>query len=121
MSKVALADTVTDWDQLLRTAEPYGEVKELKVHLAELRAALQRLQELEALRQELQARRQRATQERNELREAGKLVAIQIRSILKGAFGHANEKLVQFNIRPRRSRGPRETPLPDPQPSRPPE
>ncbi len=102
MPKVAWAETTTDWDELLRAAEPFGEVKELKVHLAELRIALRRVQELQALRQELQARRQEATQEMDETRDAGKLVAIQIRSVLKGIFGPINERLVQFKIRPRR-------------------
>lgn len=104
MPKVSWAETITDWDLLLHLAEPYGEVKDLKVHLAELRAALQRLRELKSLRDELQARRQRATQEMDETRGTGKDVAIQIRSILKGVLGPKNELLVQFNVRPRRGR-----------------
>ncbi|HEV8580573.1 MAG TPA: hypothetical protein VGX68_16020 [Thermoanaerobaculia bacterium] len=103
MPKVALAVTTDDWEQLLRAAEPYADVKDLKVHLAELKTALRRLRKLEALRQELKAKRQRATQEQGEVREAGKVVAIQIRSILKGVFGPKNEKLVQFGMRPRRT------------------
>lgn len=102
MPKVAWAETTTDWDELLRAAEPFGDVKDLKVHLAELRTALQRVKELRALRNELQAKRQQATQEMDETRDAGKLVAIQIRSILKGIFGPRHERLVQFKIRPRR-------------------
>jgi hypothetical protein len=104
MPKVSWAETINDWDLLLHLAEPYGEVKDLKVHLAELQAALQRLQGLKNLRDELQARRQRATQEMGETRESGKDVAIQIRSILRGVLGPSNELLVQFNVRPRRSR-----------------
>jgi hypothetical protein len=110
MPKVSWAETISDWQLLLSTAEPYGDVKDLKVHLAELRAALQRLRELKSLRDELQARRQRATQEMEETREAGKDVTIQIRSILKGVLGPKNELLVQFNVRPRRSRRSREVP-----------
>jgi len=120
MPKVSLAETTTDWERLLRSAEPYGEVKELKVHLADLRAALLRLKELQALRQELRARSQRATQEIGEVRENGNVFTIQIRSILKGALGHGNERLVEFGIRPRRSRRSREAPQVKPEDLRPP-
>lgn len=114
MPKVSWAETIADWELLLRTAEPYGDVKDLKVHLAELRTALQRLRELKSLRDELQARRQRATQEMDETRESGKDVTIQIRSILKGVFGPGNALLVKFNVRPRRSRRSRGVPTADP-------
>lgn len=110
MPKVALAETLTDWDQLLRAAMPHGDVKDLKLHLARLQTALDRVRELEALRKDLQARHQRATQELNEVRDAGKVAAIEVRSILKGIFGHSSERLVQFNMRPRRSRFPKDLP-----------
>ena len=48
-------------------------------------------------------RRQRATQELDEVKEAGQAAAVEIRSILKGLFGQSNERLVQFNMRPRRT------------------
>ncbi|HEX7180711.1 MAG TPA: hypothetical protein VF756_02625 [Thermoanaerobaculia bacterium] len=116
MPKVSLAETFTDWDQLLRAAMPYANVKDLKVHLVKLQTALQRLQELDGLRKELQAKQQQATQEIGEVREAGKLAAIEIRSVLKGAFGPESERLVQFNMRPRRSHHPKEALLPVPVP-----
>lgn len=114
MPKVALADTFEDWEQLCRAAAAYGDVKDLKVYLAELESALLRLKELEGLRAHLRAQRQEATQELNEVRDSGKLVAIQIRSILKGVFGQDNEMLVQFNVRPRRNRRRKSTPPPLP-------
>ena len=103
MPKVAVADTMDDWEQLLRAAEPFAEHKGLKVHLDDLRFALARLKELEALRAHLQAQRQAATQDLNATRDTGKVMAIQVRSILKGILGHNSERLVQFKIRPRRS------------------
>lgn len=102
MPKVAIADTLDDWTQLLQAAEPYGEEKNLKVHLAELRESLDELSRLEAYRNELQAKLQEATQQRDAVREAGKVQAIQVRSLLKAVFGHANRRLVQFKMRPRR-------------------
>lgn len=113
MPKVALADTVDDWEQLSGAAAPYGDVKNLKVQLAELQGALLRLRELKALREQLQAQRQAATQEMYEVREAGKLAAIQVRSMLKGILGHDNPKLTQFNMRPRRSRRKHAPAVPD--------
>jgi hypothetical protein len=104
MPKVALADTFDDWDSLLRAAAPHAEKKGLKIHLQELEGLHRRLHEIEALRADLQAQRQQATQELEEVREAGKLVTIQIRAILKVIFGHDSASLVQFRIRPRRSR-----------------
>lgn len=104
MPKVALADTRDDWTQLLQTAAPYSEFKDLKVYLAELQTALTRLGELESLREHLQAQRQQATQELNEVRATGKDSAIQIRSTLRGILGRDNPLLTQFNMRPQRKR-----------------
>lgn len=107
MPKVALADTFYDWEGLLRSAAQHRDQKEMHVHLDKLRTAFDRLHELEALRESLQAQRQRATQEMVEVKEAGKLAAIEVRSLLKAILGHQNEALVQFNMSPIRKRGPR--------------
>lgn len=104
MPKVALADTIKDWEMLLRAAAEHADKKGLKVHLDQLETRLRRLQELEARRAHLRAELQAATQELNEVREAGKTNTVEIRSILKGIFGHGSERLTQFNMRPRRSR-----------------
>lgn len=71
--KVSLADTFDDWDSLLRAAAPHAEKRNLQVYLQELEGLHRRLHEIEALRADLQAQRQRATQELQEVREAGKL------------------------------------------------
>jgi hypothetical protein len=107
MPKVALADTFHDWESLLRAAEQFRDQKGLHEHLDKLQAAYDRLRGLEAERVDLQARQQRATQEMGEVKDAGKVAAIEVRSVLKGILGHANERLVQFNVRPIRKRGPR--------------
>lgn len=104
MPKVSLADTFDDWESLLRAAAPHGDKLDLQVSLDELERLHRRLREIEARRAELEALRQQATQELVEVRDAGKLVAMQIRTSLKGIFGPRNEALVQFRIRPRRSR-----------------
>lgn len=116
MPKVALADTFYDWENLLRAADQFRDQKKLHVHLDKLQAALDRLHELEALREELNARRQQATQEMGEVKDAGKLAAIEVRSLLVSIFGHTSERLVQFNKRPIRKRGPRKKAAPKPTP-----
>lgn len=107
MPKVALADTFYDWEKLLRAAEEFRDQKGMHEHLDKLQAAYQRLRSLEAERADLQARHQQATQEMGDVKDAGKLAAIEVRSVLKGILGHDNERLVQFGTRPIRKRGPR--------------
>lgn len=110
MPKVALSETFFDWESLLRAAEKYRDQKELHVHLDKLRVALKRLHELEATRASLQAQRQRATQEMGEVKDAGKIAAIEVREVLKGILGPRNEALVEFNKSPIRKLGPRRKP-----------
>lgn len=105
MPKVALADLLADWEQLLQSAAKYKDERELHVHLAKLQAARDRLHQLQALREELQARQQEATQQMGQIKDSGKIAAIEVRSLLKGVLGHSNERLVHFNIRPIRKRG----------------
>jgi hypothetical protein len=107
MPKVALADLFADWEGLLRAAARHRDEKELYVHLDKLQAAHDRLRELQALREDLQAQLQRATQEMGEVKDAGKIAAIEVRSLLKGILGRSSEGLVRFGIRPIRKRGPR--------------
>ena len=107
MPKVALADTFDDWSGLLRAAAEHRNKKKLHVHLDKLQAANDRLRELHALRESLRAQQQRATQEMGEVKAAGKIAAIEVRSLLKAIHGPSSERLVQYNMRPIRKRGPR--------------
>ena len=115
MPKIAIADTLEDWRQLLQAAEPYGDQKGLKVHLEELQESLDELSRLEAYRNELQAKLQEATQQRNSVRKAGKVQAIQVRSLLRAVFGPASRRLVQFKVSP--TRGTRTSTPASPDPS----
>lgn len=104
MPKISLADLILEWKQLLKAATPYRDQKELYVQLQKLEVAIQQFEELEGLRAELQARRQQATQELEQVKTNGKDAAMEARQVLKAIFGINNERLVQFQIRPRRSR-----------------
>jgi DNA anti-recombination protein RmuC len=104
MPKIALADLLVEWKRLLQAAAPFADQKGLSTHLQKLKAAIEQFEELEALRAELQARRQRATQELEQVKTNGKDAAMETRQLLKAIFGVKSERLVQFQIRPRRSR-----------------
>jgi hypothetical protein len=117
MPKVALADTLHDWEILLRAAAKHRDQKKMYVHLDKLQAALDRLRELQALRESLLAQSQRATQEMAEACEEGKVASIEVRSLLRAILGPQSEALVEYNIRPRRKRGPRKKRAPEPAPS----
>ena len=108
MPKVALADTLVDWDSLIaaarRRVEKYPEIAPVLEALETLR---DRSKDLRAECQSLQARRQVATQELRQAREDGEESARRLRSILKSALGTQSEALVEFNVRPRRPYGPR--------------
>jgi len=101
MPKVALADTLFDWESLLVAATEKGAgVPGLEVHLAKLRAAIAQGRELDALRQRLQAERQKATQDLAATRLDGDDLAIRIRELLVATFGPRAEELVQFGVQP---------------------
>jgi len=103
MPKVALSDTLRDWQDLLTAAEERApEVKGLGLKLEVLRQDFERLQELEALRKKLKADRQEATQQLHAVRERGKDHAIGVRALLQAAAGHRNQGLVRYGIHPRR-------------------
>jgi hypothetical protein len=71
---------------------------------------------LEARRAHLQAQQQQTTQEMGEVKEEGKLAAMEVRQVLKAILGVRNEALVEFNVSPvretlpRRKRSKKETP-----------
>jgi hypothetical protein len=101
MPKVALADTLLEWDGLLTAAAEKGAgVAGLEDRLAQLRAALERARELDARRQRLEAERQQATQELAAIRREGQDLTTGIRGMLLATFGPRWQGLVQFGIRP---------------------
>ena len=56
--------------------------------------------------------KQRTTQELQAVIVRGKEAARRLRAIVKGSLGTDNEQLVQFNMAPRRKRGPRKAKTP---------
>jgi CHASE3 domain sensor protein len=113
MPKVALADTLMDWDLLIRAARKKVDAQpELAAVLDQLEEKLARVKALDVERQALEARRQEAKQELNRARDEGKDLASRARSFLKGVMKPSDERLLEFRVRPRRPYG-RRKPKPD--------
>lgn len=110
MPKVSLADLLADWDTVLRGAARMKDQKRMRPHIEKLQVAYDRLRALQALREDLQAQQQQATQQMGEVKEAGKIAAVEVRSMAKGILGPSNARLVELKIRPIRPRGPRRKP-----------
>ncbi|HEX9941022.1 MAG TPA: hypothetical protein VGG03_03320 [Thermoanaerobaculia bacterium] len=106
MSKIALADTLDEWDSLLTALDSDEELK--KPHLLELRdefaAKIQMTKFLAHEQQALAGRRQAVTQQLRITRSQGQDLAVKVRGALKVHFGHRWEGLVRFRIRPIRRR-----------------
>jgi len=107
MSKVSLADTMLEWESLVAAMDQSGHLDD-RPYLREFREQLaERLAALKALageRDYLEGRRQGLTQELKIARGEGQELAINIRSVLKGALGYRNEGLVRYRVRPIRGR-----------------
>jgi hypothetical protein len=99
------ADIALDWRGLIDAVEQTPELlalvaeehKALAVNLSEVETLKARQQQLKALGQE-------TTQQLLEAIARGKLLAIQIRSVVRGKVGPRNERLVHFKVAPIRPR-----------------
>jgi hypothetical protein len=102
MPKVALADSLLEWENLIATASSVSdEVPEMKPLLARLQTVLKRAQDLAARRDRLRGQLQQMTQQLNESKREGKFHTTRIHSLLKGIYGTTSPKLVGFGMKPR--------------------
>src|SRR6476659_6929677 len=106
MPKIALADTLHEWESLYRALgeDPALDTPDLRSLRERLRFMLEATKELVAEQASLQARRQAVTQQLGITRGMGDDLVIKIRAGITSALGHANEALVRFGIRPTRRR-----------------
>ncbi|HEX4960772.1 MAG TPA: hypothetical protein VF173_08030 [Thermoanaerobaculia bacterium] len=108
MPKEALADLILVWETMLTGMdERMAEFPHLKPLRDELAAMLEQIKALAAEQSSLEARRQAVTQQMRILKADGKDLAVRVRAALRSFYGHRNEGLVRFRMRPlrRRSRG----------------
>jgi hypothetical protein len=102
MPKVSLADSATDWNNLIDSASLHAaDAPAMAAWIEELRAVRERALETEALRLRLESERQVATRTLSDAKRQGKLLAIKIRSQLKAIYGPTSPSLHGFGIRPR--------------------
>lgn len=113
MPKVALADTLMDWDILIRAArEKVGAQPELAAVLDQLEERMERVKALDVERQALEARRRQLKLDLDRTRDEGKDLASRARSLLKSVIPPSDERLLEYRVRPRRAYGKRK-PKPD--------
>jgi hypothetical protein len=104
MPKKALAVTLEEWESLLAGIDAQADlndpyVRELRDELA---AMIQATRALANEKAHLQARCQAITQQVRITRRETEDLVVKIRSTLRGRYGHTNEGLVRFRIRPKR-------------------
>jgi hypothetical protein len=105
MPKIALAAAMEEWTSLLAATDnpeilAIPDVKEMR---DALEVMMRTTYALAAEQAALQARRQAVTQEMRIARRHGQDLVIQMRSMIRGKYGHRFEGLVRYRIRPVRS------------------
>lgn len=102
MPKVALADSLTDWESLIANASIHeADDPLLAQNLAALREVLEHAKETAALCQHLDAERQLATTALNRDKEQGKALAMRVRHSLRAIYTAKGPRLASFGMKPR--------------------
>lgn len=102
MPKVALADSLMDWENLIANASVHeADDPTLARHLGELQAVLAHAKETAAYRVHLEAERQVATQALAQDKEKGKYLASQVRHSLRAIYGASGPRIAAFGMKPR--------------------
>jgi hypothetical protein len=102
MPKVALAESMSDWETLIANAGAHAsDIPELGQNLEALRAVLEHAKETYARQQRLEGERRLATQTLAEDKARGKELAMLIRSHLRGIYGANSARLPAFGMKPR--------------------
>ena len=102
MPKVAIADSLSDWEGLITSAGclPLDDAL-LGDNLEELRTLLEQAKELYAQGMRLEAERRATAQALAQTTDRAKTIAGRIRSKLKGVYGPTSGQLLRFGIKPR--------------------
>jgi hypothetical protein len=102
MPKVAIAESLSDWEGLITSASKASLADALLgENVEELRTLLKQAKKLHVRRQRLEGERQATAQALAETTEQAKTIASQIRSKLKGAYGPTSSQLIRFGMKPR--------------------
>jgi hypothetical protein len=102
MPKVALAESLSDWEALIANASAHAcDIPELGQKLEALRAVLEHAKATYARQQELEGERRQVTQDLAEDKERGRQLAMLIRSFLRGIYGPNHPRLPSFGMKAR--------------------
>jgi CHASE3 domain sensor protein len=102
MPKVALADSLMDWESLIANASVHeGDDPTLAKNLEALRAVLEHAKETAAYQLHLKAERQVATQALAQDKAQGKHLAMQVRHSLRAIYTAKGPRLAAFGMKPR--------------------
>jgi hypothetical protein len=102
MPKVALAESLSDWEILIANASAHAsDIPELGRKLEALREVLEHAKATYARQQELEGERRRATRELAADKERGKQLAMHVRSFLRGIYGPSHPRLSSFGMKAR--------------------
>lgn len=101
----SFADLVLDQEKLLRAFQDNaGTLSPAEPQRDTVAGNVKQLQELKARQDSFGAQRQQATQELVALMKQSREDARRLRALVKGLLGTKNERLVQFQVAPGRSR-----------------
>src|SRR5258706_10081906 len=105
MPKEARAEMLGDWETLLGGVDDWlADIPSLRPLRDEMAAMIRDTKELAAEQISLKARAQAVTQQLRIMEGCGKDLAFQVRAAVRSHYGHRDEGLVRFNIRPIRRR-----------------
>jgi hypothetical protein len=105
MPRSSIADLIVDWETLLSTLKSSAvEVPSLDIHMTRLEQVVLEAKDMTARVETNRGLKQQESQQRRDLLKRGKDLASRVRAALKAHFGLQNERLVEFGVRPIRSR-----------------
>jgi len=105
MPKDSLADLLGELETLVSGMDDWlADVSQMQPLRNEVASILQGTRELAAEQSSLTARRQAVTQQLRIMKGQGRDLVIKTRAAIRSYYGHRNEGLVRFNIRPVRRR-----------------
>lgn len=116
MPRNSYADYVKHWGELTTAVAANPELAHLELQRVLLEAELEGLKEVSVRQANLRRQTQEASKELNGFARRGRDMATRLRDSVKGVYGRAGERLVEYRIQPRR---PRTAPLPTTSPGGP--
>lgn len=105
MRNTSFADLMTNWDRLLaKVADNINDLQHLEAYRAQLAVEWEGARAAHLRQSEMQVHMQQATRDLEEFLGRCNDLAVRIRSGVKTTYGNRSEKLIEFGLRPIRSR-----------------